>query len=184
VGVLGIGLHMAPLGKFLRTAMLLCLLCGGLLLRCGTGDPGLGAALSQGFQGRVVAVKDGDTVEVMREGKAVRVRLQHVDCPEKGQPFGTAAKQFTADLCAGRMVRVLAQPKPDRFGRLIATVYTDGRCLNEELVKAGLAWHFTRYSSDVRYAALERSARKARAGLWAEEGAVPPWEWRKERRGR
>jgi endonuclease YncB( thermonuclease family) len=35
------------------------------------------------FAGKVVAVKDGDTLQVMKEGVAVRVRLYGIDCPEK-----------------------------------------------------------------------------------------------------
>jgi micrococcal nuclease len=133
------------------------------------------------FTGKVVAVKDGDTIEVLREGKAVRIRLEHIDCPETSQPFGKAAKQFTSDMAFGRMATVVAQPRPDRWGRLIATIHVDGSCLNKELVKAGLAWHFTRYSKDAEYAALERQAREAQVGVWASAGAVAPWDWRRDR---
>jgi micrococcal nuclease len=120
----------------------------------------------------------------MRDGRAVRVRLEHIDCPEMGQPFGKAAKQFTSDLAFGKMAMVEAQPRPDRYGRLIATIHVEGKCLNKELVKAGLAWHFKRYSSDAEYATLEQQARQAETGFWAEAGAVEPWEWRRTRRSR
>jgi hypothetical protein len=48
------------------------------------------------FSGKVVAVTDGDTIKVMNQGQAARVRLQGIDCPEKHQAFGKKAKQFTA----------------------------------------------------------------------------------------
>jgi endonuclease YncB( thermonuclease family) len=48
------------------------------------------------FTGEVVGVIDGDTIEVLHNGKAQRVRLQGIDCPEKGQAFGTRAKQATS----------------------------------------------------------------------------------------
>lgn len=35
----------------------------------------------------------GDTIEVLHNGNAQRVRLHDIDCPEKGQPFGNNAKQ-------------------------------------------------------------------------------------------
>jgi endonuclease YncB( thermonuclease family) len=38
---------------------------------------GIGAC----FHGKVVAVLDGDTIEVMHEGRAERVRLRGIDCP-------------------------------------------------------------------------------------------------------
>jgi micrococcal nuclease len=136
------------------------------------------------FTGKVVAVKDGDTIEVMHEGRPVRVRLAHVDCPEGGQPFGKAARQYTSALCHGRTVRVERTDRPDRYGRAIALVHVDGSCVNRALVSAGYAWHYTAYSKDASYAALEREARVAGRGLWADPHAMAPWEWRKQRRNR
>jgi micrococcal nuclease len=44
----------------------------------------------------------------------------------------------------------------------------DGRRLNHEVVRAGYAWWFRRYSSDATLAALESEARAAQRGLWAD----------------
>lgn len=44
------------------------------------------------FTGRVVGITDGDTVRVMRDGAAVKIRLHGIDAPESGQPFGTKSK--------------------------------------------------------------------------------------------
>ena len=44
------------------------------------------------FTGLVVEVLAGDTLEVLQRGKAVRILLNGIDCPEKGQPYGKAAK--------------------------------------------------------------------------------------------
>ena len=52
-----------------------------------------------------------------------------------------------------------------------------------ELVKAGLAWHYKQYSKDPVLAEAEVEARRGKAGLWSMPGAVPPWEWRRGRRG-
>jgi len=46
------------------------------------------------FTGKLVKVLDGDTVEVMHDGKAERIRLAQIDCPEKNQPFGQAASNM------------------------------------------------------------------------------------------
>jgi len=54
------------------------------------------------FSGKVVAVKDGDTLEVMKEDVAVQVRLYGIDCPEKGQALGQREKQFASDLAFGK----------------------------------------------------------------------------------
>src|SRR5690554_2826483 len=50
---------------------------------------------------KVIGIKDGDTFVLLIDGKEETVRLEHIDCPEKRQPFGTKAKQFASDLCFG-----------------------------------------------------------------------------------
>jgi endonuclease YncB( thermonuclease family) len=51
----------------------------------------------------VVGIADGDTVNVLREGQAVQVRLHGVDTPEKAQAFGTQAQQLTGELAFYRL---------------------------------------------------------------------------------
>ena len=66
---------------------------------------------------KVIGVKDGDTVELLMNGKPHVVRLSNIDCPEKKQPFGNNAKQFVSDLCFGKMVRMSTDGKKDRKKR-------------------------------------------------------------------
>ena len=145
---------------------------------------GLSAALAAEpipeFNGKVVAIADGDTVTVLDGTTQVRVRLRGVDCPEKRQAFGTRAKQFTSDLVFGKEVTVKPKER-DRYGRVVAEiVLPDGRILNQELVRAGLAWWYRRYEpNDETLRALEKEARAARRGLWADPNPVPPWEFRR-----
>ncbi len=58
------------------------------------------------FSGRVIGVTDGDTIKVLHNGKAEKIRLHGIDCPEKAQPFGTKAKQFTSEMVFGKDVTV------------------------------------------------------------------------------
>jgi len=135
--------------------------------------------LADTFSGRVVAVTDGDTIKVMHQGRAERVRLQGIDCPEKQQAFGKRAKQFTADMVMGKEVTVIAE-KADRYGRTLGyVILPDGRNLNRELVQAGLAWWYRHYSSDSSLGELEAEARAAKRGLWQDLQPVPPWEFRR-----
>ncbi len=137
--------------------------------------------IQDSVSGRVIAVKDGDTIDILYHGRKLTIRFAHIDCPEKGQPFGQVAKKFVSDHCFNQVVTVLHQNDYDRSKRLIGEVIlTDGSNLNQELVKAGLAWHFKKYSLDRQYALLENEARKKRAGLWSQNNALPPWEWRKK----
>src|SRR3989449_10655715 len=79
------------------------------------------------FSGRVVGVSDGDTIKVMHNGKAEKIRLHGIDCPEKAQPFGTKAKQFTSAMVFGKAVTVQVIDM-DRYGRSVADVILpDGR---------------------------------------------------------
>ncbi|MCS7309384.1 MAG: thermonuclease family protein [Armatimonadetes bacterium] len=134
------------------------------------------------FVGRVVGVSDGDTIEVMRAGRAVRVRLEGIDCPESGQAYGTRAKQFTSELVFGKEVAVQVRGT-DQYGRILGEVILpDGRSLNRELVRNGYAWWYRRYSNDPVLQQLEEEARRERRGLWRDRNPIPPWEFRRERR--
>ena len=114
------------------------------------------------FTGKVVKVSDGDTIEVMHDGKPERIRLFGIDCPEishksgeTGQPFGQNAKKLTGDLVAGKEVSIIVKDI-DRYGRTVGiVVLNDGTILNEELLKAGLAWHYGRYDSNEEWQEME-----------------------------
>jgi micrococcal nuclease len=70
----------------------------------------------------------------------------------------------------------------DRYGRTIGEVILpDGKTLNHEIVKAGLAWWFRRYAPNNKtLEELETEARDAKRELWNEPHPVPPWEQRRE----
>ena len=58
------------------------------------------------FEAKVIRIIDGDTLEVLYEMKPVKIRLLHIDSPEKRgkQPFGNAAKEALSDQCFGQIV--------------------------------------------------------------------------------
>jgi endonuclease YncB( thermonuclease family) len=131
------------------------------------------------FQGRVVGITDGDTITVLHDGRPQVIRLHGIDAPETGQAFGTRATQCAATLAFGKTV-VVSVRGLDRYGRTLGDVtLPDGRRLNQELVRAGCAWWFRRYSVDSRLANLEARARAGHRGLWADRDPLPPWEWRR-----
>ena len=63
-------------------------------------------SMAADFEGKVIGVLDGDTIDVLHEKKPERIRLYGIDCPEKGQPFGQKAKQATSALLFGKDVRI------------------------------------------------------------------------------
>ena len=134
------------------------------------------------FIGPVVAVLDGDTIEVLHNTHPERIRLSGIDCPEKGQAFGTRAKQATSRLVFGRDV-ILQTHGQDKYRRTLADVLLrDGTNVNHELVKEGWCWWFRKYApGDTELEKLEKDARDSKKGLWADPHPVPPWEWRKKK---
>lgn len=89
------------------------------------------------FSGRVVAILDGDTIEVLHDRKAQRIRLHGIDCPEKGQPFGKVAKWATSALVFGRTVTI-HRHDTDKYKRIVADiVLADATHVNQKLVKDG-----------------------------------------------
>jgi len=132
------------------------------------------------FQAKVIHIADGDTITVLNDtNEQIKIRLNGIDCPEKAQVYGKKAKQFTKDLVAGKMV-IIQPHDTDKWERTIADVILeDGRNLNQELVKAGLAWWFYRYSDNRELGQLELDAKLAHVGLWKDKNAVPPWVFRK-----
>jgi micrococcal nuclease len=137
-------------------------------------------SLASDFSGRVVAILDGDTIEVLHNRTTERVRLAGIDCPEKKQAFGQRAKQATSTLSFGQQVTVDRIGK-DRYGRTLGAVeLMDGTNLNYALVHQCWCWWYRKYAPDYAILqALEAEARGAKKGLWADSNPVPPWVWRK-----
>lgn len=162
-----------------RTAALL--LAALVLVSTAGTDAQRAAAQPRGsFTGVVTHVADGDTLQITAGARSVTVRLDGIDAPEGDQAFSQQARQRLRVLAFSQQAKVTVRDT-DRYGRLVARVIVGGRDLSEEMVAAGLAWRFVRYSSDIRLAALERQARQQRLGLWADRSPVPPWQYREQR---
>ena len=131
------------------------------------------------FHAKIIHITDGDTIAVLNNtNDQIKIRLNGIDCPEKAQAYGNKAKQFTQDLVAGKMVTIKAYGQ-DKYGRTIGeVVLADGRTLSQELIKAGYAWWFFKYSDDEQLGILEVQAKIAKVGLWVDKNPMPPWIFR------
>jgi endonuclease YncB( thermonuclease family) len=108
---------------------------------------------------RVVYVADGDTITCLDEGnKQHRIRIDGIDAPERGQPFGTVARDRMIALTKGKTATIHAHGN-DRYGRLLSSAEIEHADVADRLVAEGLAWHYSRYSKDAAMAAAERDAR-------------------------
>jgi len=134
------------------------------------------------WSGKVIGVADGDTITVLRDKQPQKIRLYGIDCPEKRQPFGKRAKQFTSELVFGKVAEV--EPvTTDRYGRTVAFVQVEKILVNEELIKAGFAWVYTKYCTlpvcNDTWDGLELEARSNKQGVWQDSNVIPPWEYRR-----
>ena len=140
--------------------------------------------LAWAWSGEVVGITDGDTITVLHSKtlKDVKIRLYGIDCPEGGQAFSKKAKQFTSKMVYGKVVEVKVMAT-DRYGRTVAMIFVDKTLLNEELVKAGLAWVYDFYCSEPiceSWKNFQIGARFDKRGLWADPDRIPPWEFRRK----
>ena len=132
------------------------------------------------FKAKVVGIKDGDTVVVLDSlNNQTTLRLAEVDCPEKSQPFGTKAKQFTSDQIYRKQIKYIVTDI-DRYGRSIAKIYyDDNKYLSAEIIKNGFGWQYKKYSTSKDLANFENSARLQKVGLWYDKNPLAPWDWRR-----
>jgi endonuclease YncB( thermonuclease family) len=131
--------------------------------------------------GRVIRVIDGDTIVILTEDKElIKIRFDGIDCPESKQDFGSRAKQSTSDLCFGKEVRI-EKSGEDRYGRSLGFVYVSDLCVNKELLKQGMAWHYRYFNKEPELEKLEANAKKAKIGLWSQPNPTPPWDFRRRK---
>jgi micrococcal nuclease len=137
--------------------------------RLGTARPSRDAAV-------VVAVLDGDTVAVESGGRRQTVRLLGVDTPETMHPeravecYGPEAAAFTRRLLLGRPVGLaFDRLRHDRYGRVLAYAWLDGRRFNDRLLAGGYARLMVIPPNDAHARTLLRAeleARRTGRGLW------------------
>ncbi|MFN7064722.1 MAG: thermonuclease family protein [Aquificaceae bacterium] len=162
-----------------------------LLLSCGTPKQ-KDSPVKDTVPCKVSYVVDGDTFHCkLPKGEEVRVRLVGIDTPEsRGNPkarrdaersgqsveeiirMGKLATEFTKRyLPKGEVVYLeFDVQRIDRHGRLLAYVWlSDGRMLNEVLVREGYAQVYT-IPPNVKYQdrllEAQRYARENKRGLW------------------
>ncbi len=148
-----------------------------LVLATMVGACGSGANGAERFDATVTRVVDGDTIVVrFPDGKTDRVRILGVDTPETHKPgtpvqcYGPDAERFTRARLSNRVVSLeLDKVSRDRYQRLLAYVYVDGKLFEDELISKGLA-RVMIIAPNRRHAkrmiAAEVEAKSNDVGLW------------------
>lgn len=126
---------------------------------------------------RVIRVVDGDTIVISYQGKEEKVRLIGVDTPEsvhsdasKNTPYGKIASDYTKAQLTGKTIQLeFDVQERDKYGRLLAYVYVDGKMYNKTLLEEGHAKVAT-FPPNVKYVdefqRLEQQAQKKQVGMW------------------
>ncbi|MFB6209053.1 MAG: thermonuclease family protein [Candidatus Nanohaloarchaea archaeon] len=144
---------------------------------------------TQSAEAEVVKVTDGDTVEVLIDGRKETVRFDGIDTPEvhaENKPkafegiknsqegknclrsYGENASSYVKQRIGNSTVRleykkgILAETRGD-YGRLLAEIFYDNKSLNQELVEKGLA---RSYTEEGPYFEEEVEAKLDMRGVW------------------
>lgn len=131
----------------------------------------------------LISVGDGDTIRVTASnGQKATIRLACIDAPEsaQGQSGADATQALKTILSVGPL-----EIKPqtvDKYGRTVAEVFSNGRNINIEMVRLGMAYVYRQYlggCDEAAYLNAESQAEKFRQGVWRWGNEVKPWEFRK-----
>lgn len=127
-------------------------------------------------------VIDGDTLKLYYKGKEETFRLLLVDTPEtkhptKGvEPYGKEASHMTTNLVESASqlsIKFDNGDRKDKYGRYLVYLYTDGKMVNNELVRNGLARvKYVYKPNNTHEGMLKESQRKAQAeklNIWSDE---------------
>lgn len=151
---------------------------GNKVIKIGSGLDNLNSK-DGGYE--VARIVDGDTIEVMRDGESVKVRLLGINTPESvgdrvHECFGKEASAYASSILKNQIVKLEtddSQDKYDKYGRLLAYVYLlDNQMANRKLIAEGYAYEYTydapyKYQEDFR--ALQSFAKREVRGLWARD---------------
>jgi endonuclease YncB( thermonuclease family) len=121
-------------------------------------------------EGIVTKVLDGDTIEISPPNQMSQigqisqispspnrlptrsVRYLGIDAPNLGEPKYEEAKTTNERLVLGKTVTLEYDvPQNDKYGRILAWVWCDGKLINREMLKLGLAKPLTMEDQHLKY---------------------------------
>ncbi|MDV6040028.1 thermonuclease family protein [Bacillus sp. SM-B1] len=139
-------------------------------------------------KGKFIQEFDGDTILVStkQNGEAIKkkVRALLIDTPEvqkvkngkvisPSMPLADEAREFLKNKLKGKEVTLIYDKgdSKDKFNRELAYIFVDGKCIQSELLREGLAIvRYVKESNTALYEEFEQAeseARSQRKGVWA-----------------
>jgi micrococcal nuclease len=180
--------------KLVKTVVALAFIFTAALSAPASGAPAPSSPTGETVNASVSRIVDGDTIRILIPGsqKDVSVRLIGIDTPESRMndranlQANEEGRDVDAIIAMGKraaekmeslvrkgdsVVLEFDVGRKDRYGRVLAYVWKDGKMLNAIMVEAGYASLLT-IPPNVKYAdlfrELYRTAREEGRGLWAE----------------
>jgi len=135
------------------------------------------------LQAKVTEVQSGNTIVVSNINRPLKVRLKGIAPPEAGQPFSEAAREHLKALVMDKAVFVDYTDLSG--GYLQAKVSFNQIDIGSQMLRDGVAWydHSGDYALSTAdrdfYARCEEAARTEKRGLWSDQHATAPWEFRR-----
>lgn len=121
-------------------------------------------------KGKVKRVVDGDTV-VLENGSIVR--YVGITSPETNEPFEKESTDENKKLVEGKTVTLeYDNYKGDKFGRILAYLFIDGKNISVELARKGLAQvviyqHKKPWVYQEELLKAQEEAKKNKRGIWS-----------------
>ncbi len=125
----------------------------------------------------ILYVYDGDTVKIVDDSQTYKLRLNHIDAPERNQRYGKKSRRALMKLCKNTSIQVTITGA-DKYHRKLGNLACDQQDVSAYMLKNGHAWFSKHYSKKQSFAEAEQNARKSKLGLWKAEKPMPPWIWR------
>ncbi|MGV2927099.1 thermonuclease family protein [Macrococcus capreoli] len=145
-----------------------------------------GEAVSSKYTVKYVSVVDGDTAVVKLNNKAIKIRLLLIDTPESKdprkpvQPYAIEAARYLENYMRYGKLQIQYDNggKLDKYGRHLVYLYSNGKLVNNEMVRYGYARVGYIYSQRYYLNVLKKSennAKQKRLKIWSIKGYVNPY---------
>lgn len=140
-----------------------------------TAKPVAGLSLNKKYTATLVKCTDGDTANFKINGKVYKTRFLFIDTPESTtqvEPLGKEASNFTCSaLKKAKKITLETDGKDvyDKYDRLLAWVWLDGRLHQEDITKAGLVegyYDYGTYKYEQKVRNAMTFAQKNKKGLY------------------
>lgn len=100
------------------------------------------------YKAELIKTTDGDTVILkvdvgFRITTIDRFRLAGINAPELNQAGGAKSRDYLISILSGRVFEIESyKPLTDKYGRWLCTIWVEGKNINQEMVRLGLAQEY------------------------------------------